>query len=333
MRATQLSQFLTFAINAKLPVLVKGKPGIGKSDIIETATADAGADLILSHPVVSDPTDYKGLPYAANGKASFLPFGDLQRLIDARKPTVFFLDDLGQASPAVQASCMQLILARRINGFAVSEHVTFFAATNRKEDKAAVSGLLEPVKSRFASILELEVDHNDWCNWALTKGGMPVELVAFIRYRPELLDNFTPTKDIVNSPSPRTVAYVGKLLAAGLPEAMWFEAFKGAAGEGFATEFLSFLKMYKDLPNIDQIFMNPMLADVPTQPGILYAVSAAIAKRITDVNAGNAFTYLERLPLEISMACVKDITTSKPEILTTMACTKWLVKNGNGIFS
>ncbi len=43
---------------------------------------------------------------------------------------VCLLDDLGQAPPAVQAAAMQLLLARRVNGHAVSDHVTFLAATN-----------------------------------------------------------------------------------------------------------------------------------------------------------------------------------------------------------
>jgi MoxR-like ATPase len=170
MRASELNKFLLFSIANKFPVLITGKPAIGKSDIIEQSCAEAKAELIISHPVVSDPTDFKGLPFASNGEAHFLPFGDLKKLIDAKKSTVFFLDDLGQAPAAVQASVMQLLLSRRINGFQVSEHVTFIAATNRREDKAGVTGMLEPVKSRFASIVELEVDTNDWCKWALGKG-------------------------------------------------------------------------------------------------------------------------------------------------------------------
>ena len=66
-----------------------------------------------------------------------------------------FLDDLGQAPMSVQAAAMQLILARRINGFKISDKVIFMAATNRREDKAGVTGILEPVKSRFAWIVEL----------------------------------------------------------------------------------------------------------------------------------------------------------------------------------
>ena len=91
------------------------------------------------------------MPFVTDGQAEFLPFGDLRALIQADKDTVFFLDDLGQAPPTVQAAAMQLILARRINGHHVSDSVTFIAATNRKQDKAGVSGILEPVKSRFAT--------------------------------------------------------------------------------------------------------------------------------------------------------------------------------------
>lgn len=335
MKPSQLEQAISFAISNNFPLLVKGKPGAGKSDIIEAGCAAANVELIISHPVVSDPTDFKGLPFADKGskEAHFLPFGDLNKLIKANSPTAFFLDDLGQAPAAVQAACMQLILARRINGFKVSDHVTFLAATNRREDKAGVSGLLEPVKSRFASIVELEVDTNDWCRWALSKGNMPVELVAFIRFRPELLDNFQPSKDIINSPSPRTVAYVGKMQNAGIPQDLQFEMFKGAAGECFSAEYCSFLNIYKNLPNIDEIFLAPDKAKIPTEPAVLYAISGAIASKVTTTNADAAFQYVKRLPVEIGVACIKDTVTRRREILNTRAYATWAVDNGNIIFN
>jgi len=97
---------------------------------------------------------------------------------------------------------MQLILARRINGYKVSDQVTFLAATNRKQDKAGVSGILEPVKSRFVSIVELEPDLEDWAAWAASNS-LPAELIAFVRFRPNLLNDFTPSVDITK-PRPRS---------------------------------------------------------------------------------------------------------------------------------
>jgi len=155
MRAKKLAGLLQLAFKNNHKVLIKGEPGIGKSDLVEQACADV-FDLMISHPAVSDPTDYKGMPavFAREGMtvAEFLPFGDLLKLINAKKPTVCFIDDIGQAAPAVQAALMQLLLARRVNGHKISKDVVFCGATNDTTHMAGVSGLLEPVKSRWDTI-------------------------------------------------------------------------------------------------------------------------------------------------------------------------------------
>lgn len=327
MKPSELVTYLQFAIERNLPLLITGKPGIGKSDIIAQATTAAGANLIISHPVVADPTDYKGLPFPNNdGSADFLPFGDLHQIITAKEKTVYFLDDLGQAPPSVQAACMQLLLARRINGHLISSQVTFLAATNRREDKAGVIGLLEPVKSRFASIIELEVSTDDWVKWAL-ENDMPTELIAFIRFRPELLDDFQPSRDLVNSPSPRTVANVGKQLTMGLPAHFEFEAIKGAAGEAFATEYLAFVAMLRQLPSIDEIILNPLNAPIPDEPGALYAICSGLANKMNEVNICAIRSYLDRLPPENSIACMKDAVSKNREICNNRTFIQWQIES------
>ena len=332
MRPNELEKYLQFAISTKEPVLITASPGVGKSDITEAATKAAGADLIITHPVVSDPTDYKGLPYAENGQAHFLPFGDLNKIIVADKPTVYFIDDLGQAPAAVQASIMQLVLARKINGHKVSDQVTFIAATNRRQDKAGVSGLLNPVKSRF-TIIPLEVDVDDWCRWAIGVGGMPIELISFIRFRPALLNDPDPSKDILNTASPRTVSSIGRQQNNGLPASLRMSVFTGAAGESFAAEYVSFLEMYTQLPDVNQIFLNPTLTPIPTRPDILFALSGAIAARMTPANAGSAFEYLKRLSPEIGVACAKDACARNPQIAATRDFMLWASSNGNLVFN
>lgn len=285
MNPKKLKETMVFAISHKLPILIKGAPGIGKSDIVEQACKEAGAKLIISHPVVSDPTDYKGLPFPSADKthATFLPYGDMQKLIDATEETVFFLDDLGQAPMSVQAACMQLILARKINGFSISDKVTFIAATNRRQDKAGVTGILEPVKSRFAAIIELEVDDDDWVSWAM-QNNMPDILITFIRFRPTMLSQFKPTADMINSPCPRTIAYVGKIIKSGCPESILHEMVAGATGDGFAAEFMAFLGMVNKLPRIEDIIAKPSEIEVPSEPALKYAISTALAMKATTAN-------------------------------------------------
>ncbi len=330
MRPKQLNALLQSAIKNRFPILIVGAPGVGKSDIVAQACEQAGARLIISHPVVSDPTDYKGLPFVVDGHAEFLPFGDLRALCETREDTVFFLDDLGQAAPSVQAAAMQLLLARRINGHKVSDTVTFISATNRRQDKAGVQGILEPVKSRFVSIVNLEPNVQDWSEWALTHD-MPAELIAFIRFREgnneSILFNFKATADLVNSSCPRTVANVGRLLNSGLPRDLEYEVIAGAAGEAFAVQFLAFLKIFRSLPNPDLVLMNPAAGDVPKDPAVLYALTGALAYRASQSNFPNVIAYANRLPDEFSVLLVTDCLHKDTSLTNTKAFIDWSVKH------
>ena len=299
MNPRQLHTFLSAAIRAGLNVLTTGAPGIGKTDIIGQVCKVLDADLLLSHPSVEDPTVPAGLPWVAPGAttATFLPFGIMAKALAATKHTVWFLDDLGQASPAVQAAYMQLLLARRLNGHVLPDCVTIVAATNRRIDRAGVTGILEPVKSRFASIVELETNIDDWSQWAFGHNIPPI-LVAFLRFRRELLCNFQPTADLTNSPVPRTWAHLAKLEALGLPVDVESIAMAGAVGEGAATEYLAFRAMANSLVNLDEILMNPDSAPIPVKPDQLYATCIGLAGRANAKNFNRVITYGERLVTE-----------------------------------
>ena len=319
MNATQFQDTLKKAVLAGLPILVKGAPGVGKTDIIKQVAAELKYDLLISHPVVSDPTDYKGLPGIVDGKAEFLPFGDLRKLIEAKKKTIAFLDDLGQAPAVVQAAAMQLILARQINGKRVSDKVIFVAATNRREDRAGVTGILEPVKSRFASIIQLEPTAEEWIQWAFDND-MPTELIGFIHFRPSMLNEGQATADIVNHPCPRTIAFAGKLINAGITDA---ESLAGAVGEGCAIELVGFIRVYKSLPNISAIMTDPDRAIVPTEPAALYAIVTALVDKITKDNCERLLRYAKRLPADFSTLFVRDSVRKTPQIQNTRAYIQW----------
>lgn len=326
MRAKDLIAYLASTIKARLPVLITGAPGIGKSDIVTQAAIDADADLILSHPAVADPTDVKGLPWIVDGKATFLPFGELAQALNTDRATVWFLDDLGQASPAVQASYMQLLLARRVNGHVLSDNVTFIAATNRRTDRAGVSGILEPVKSRFlGGIVELEAHLDDWCTWAIAKNIAP-ELIAFLRFQPDLLCKFQASADLVNCPVPRTWSGVSKILELGLPATIQSQAIAGIVGDGAATEFLAFLRLYRELPNVDQILIDPDSVAIPENPATLYALAGALAHRTTETNFARVARFAERMIAEgrgeFSVLTIRDAMNRHPKIVQTTAFVK-----------
>jgi len=325
----ELKTVLADAIKNKEQLLIVGEPGIGKTEVIRQVCDEIGADLIIAHPSVSDPTDYKGLPSKANdgSHAVFLPFGETWQAIKAEKLTVYFIDDLGQASDAVQKALMQLLLGRRLNGHKLSDNVVFIGATNDIGQRAGVSGLLEPIKSRFDSIVFMDTTIEDWSSWALNNN-MPPELIAFLRNRPELLSKFEPTKALVNSPSPRTWASVGRRLMRGVSN---FKLFSGSVGKGSATELMAFLELAKEAPNLDDIIMNPEKAPIPSKPALKYVVSTGLAYRAKKDNFKRIFTYLNRLEQPFRVYTIKDAITRNKELTQTEVFIKWACSEGKEI--
>lgn len=322
--ASQLNALLTAYVPQRLPVLITGRPGIGKSDIVAQVAATLSHDLLISHPVVEDPTDSKGLPFAAaDGRsARFLPFGDLERALQPReRPLIWFLDDLGQASPAVQAAKMQLLLARRIGEHRLPDHVTFLAATNRRNDNAGVSGILDPLISRFATVVELEATIEEWTAWAVANNVKP-ELIAFLRFRPDLLSVQKTSRDIEATPSPRSWGFVAKAMGVG-PKELELISYAGAVGEGPATELMAFVEIYRELPSPAAVLAAPDAAPIPEKPSALYAISAALAMYANESNFERVVTYTERLIgaslNEFAALLVTDALRKTPAIANTHA--------------
>src|SRR3990167_5970797 len=326
MTPKKLQEILGDAVKHKEQILIVGAPGIGKTDIIKQVCVTLEADVIISHPAVSDPTDYKGLPSKSidGSHADFLPFGETWKAVNAKKLTVWFIDDLGQSSEAVQKALMQLLLGRKLNGHQLSDTVVFIGATNNIGQRAGVSGLLEPIKSRWDSIVNLDVSLDDWCSWAI-QNEMPMELIAFLRTRPELLSQFEPTKEIVNHPSPRTWASVGRRITRGV---MDFELFCGAVGKGATTEFLAFMEMAKDAPNLDDIIMNPNKAPIPEKPAMRYLVATGLAIRAKKDNFDRIFTYLLRLPQPFRVLIIRDAVEKDKKLTATKTYISWAVTEG-----
>ena len=328
MKAKQLISALKIALQNKLNVLVKGSPGIGKSDIINATAAELKFDTLICHPVVEEPTDAKGLPAIVGDKAEFLPYGNLRRMIEAKKPLVVFLDDLGQASGAVQAAYMQLLLAREVDGKKISDHVRFVAATNSRKDGAGVNGLLTPLLSRFALITELECGADEWTQWAL-KNDVPVELIAFIHFRPQMLSTFKVTREIENFACPRTVTMLGKWIKLGCNE---LSVWTGCVGEAMAVEFAAFWKTYNELAGLpEKCILSPDSAPIPTDPAVKYALTGALAHKATEKNLDAIFKYGERLSPEFNTVLVKDTIGRNAKLTSSEAFVRWSVKNPNVI--
>lgn len=318
-----LRDVLLQLVPAREPFLLVGPPGVGKTEIVQRVAADLNYDCIVTHPVVDDPVDYKGMPAVVSAesgaRAEFLPFGELSRMVNATVPTLVLMDDLGQAPPAVQAAIMQLVLARRINGHAISDQVTFAAATNRREDKAAVTGLIAPLLDRFATVLKVEFSLDDWISWGIDND-MPPELLAFARFKQDEIGKFEPSKELTKSPTPRSLAGLGRFVRMGLLDP---EVLAGAVGPALSTMFLAFYQTWTEIPDRTEIYLNPDTARVPDRPDVLYALMGSLSYAATPGNFDATVRYLDRVPPDFSVVCVKDAVARNKGLTMTNAFNRW----------
>lgn len=320
MKASAISIALQSLVSARQPVFLWGGPGVGKSAIVRQLAQKLTVPLQDVRALLLDPVDLRGLPFLGqDGRSKWAT----PEFLPQDGSGILFLDELNAAPAMVQASCYQLVLDRKLGEYTLPDGWAIIAAGNRDSDRAVTTRMPTPLRNRFVH-LEFDVDLQEWSEWAIQTGIRP-EVIAFLRFRQELLSAFD--RDANAFPSPRSWEFVSRILGATPDRAIEHELFAGAVGAGAATEFSAFLKTFRELPNIDAILLNPLKEPVPENAAAQYAVASALAHCATDMNFDRICTYLERMPTEFSVLCVRDASLRQPAVQHTPAFTKWATVN------
>ena len=327
MKASAISDALRVLVVARQPVFVWGGPGVGKSAVVGQLADTLKVPLQDVRALLLDPVDLRGLPFlGADGRSKWATPEFLPR----EGTGILFLDELNAAPAMVQASCYQLVLDRKLGEYTLPDGWAIIAAGNRDSDRGATTRMPTPLRNRFVH-LEFEVDVQEWSEWAIQAGIRP-EVIAFLRFRPELLSAFD--RDANAFPSPRSWEFVSRILDSLDPQSdpsIEHEVIAGAVGTGAATEFSGFLRMFRELPNIDAILLNPLQEPVPEIAAAQYAVASALARCASDTNFDRICLYLSRLPTEFRVLCVRDATLRDPAIRCTAGYVKFAVENHHAI--
>jgi len=329
MRPQLLNQTLKDLFKHQRTVCVEGAPGGGKTSIIRQVAKDLGVAYIERHLPTSLPEDF-GIPYPDSSSSTFsfkLPewFPVKGKAPDAG---ILCIDDRNQASPDLQKILANICQARNLHGVELPDGWQVVSTGNRQQDRAGSNRVLSHLRDR-ETVLELETHLDDFCAWAM-ENGVPTEAISFIRYRPDLLHDFDPQKDI--SPTPRSwVEGVFNLIGA-VPSEAEFPVFAGAVGEGAAAEFTGFLRIFRKLPDPDSVLRNPTTAEVPTDPATLYAISGALANRAEKDVMPNLVKYLSRLPQEFSVLTMTMGMRRNNAIAGTKEFTEWAVDHQDVLF-
>ena len=316
-RAILDREFASTASQAHTPVMLWGPPGVGKSQIIAQIAQHHGVPLIDIRLSQMEPTDLRGVPFR---KGEHVEWSIPALLPDASRHGargILFLDEITSASPTVTAAAYQLILDRRLGDYRVPQGWVIFAAGNRYGDRGVNYVMPAPLANRFTHY-EIEPDLDDWVEWAYAAGVDP-KVIAFLRFRPELLFDFDPAHNPIAFPSPRTWEYAHRALVkfGDAPELL-LDALQACVGKAAAVEFKAFVDNMAELPDIDAIVQGQS-QQVPRGIDLQYGVAAALVRRAVQVREmphanlvyGRILEYAKRFPQrEMGVMLVTDLHRS-----------------------
>ncbi len=300
MKPSDLKKLIAARFNAvmKRPLHIEGSPGVGKTQIAAQIAKELGVGFKVVHAPLLQPEDYSlPVPSADRLSVNFIVSKEKFPLEDSDCPDtgIFLIDELPQSDNHAQKILRNLIQEREIHGKRLKPGWTIITTGNRQADRAGANRLLSHL-SNVLTRVELEPSLDDWTQWALGAGIKP-EVIAFIRFRPELLNNFDAHAEI--NATPRAWAEGVSPALGVIDPLLEHVCFKGDVGDGPASEFLGFLKIFRKLPSPDAILLNPKGSPVPVDSSAtLYAICAALAHRATADNFDRLMQYIMRIPEE-----------------------------------
>ena len=146
---------LGVAVAARVPVVLWGAPGTGKTSVVRALADAAGWPCETVIASIREPSDFAGLPIINRGERL-----DGQRRARRRRvgrsawPSpddgLLFFDEISTAPPAVQAALLRVVLERTVGDLTLPDEVSVVAAAN---PPGAGGGRVGPVAAAGQPVL------------------------------------------------------------------------------------------------------------------------------------------------------------------------------------
>lgn len=287
-------EFLSARAGQHTPVMLWGPPGVGKSQMVAQVAARHDVPVIDIRLSQMEPSDLRGIPFRTGGVVDWAVPAILPDAQRHGEYGILFLDEITSAAPTVSAAAYQLILDRRLGEYRVPDGWAIFAAGNRQGDRGVTYSMPAPLANRF-SHFTVEAHLDDWVAWAYAHG-IDERLIAFLRFRPDLLFDFDPAHNPAAFPSPRSWEFAHRaLIKFGDHSQLLLSALQACVGPAAGIEIKAFVDNLDNLPDIDAILRGEEVP-VPKEVDLQYAVaSALVGSAIRAKGNGNAHEVYGRI--------------------------------------
>lgn len=333
----------------RLTVHARSKPGTGKTEVgYQTVQRMAKAynepfGIHVVHLSCLDSIDAEGIRYVEyyeverNGAMVRVPISAATRSpllppLNAPRRGFVFLDEVMQATQDVLKPVARFVHERRIGDHSLEPGWGIMCASNRAEDKSGVVRGMSFLTNRQL-IIDVEGNLPGWVEWAMANDVHPY-IIGFVKFKKgDVFAAKVPDDPDVPFMTPRSIVAAGKVLTVVDDMMLAGIAVAGLIGKGSAAELMAFIRMADQLPSYEQIVAKPKSTPVPKAPDACYAVTQMIASRVQPEDALAVFTWLEGLPKEFQVSCLKD-SMARPDLITgglmsNPAFHKWVQKNSH----
>lgn len=343
--------------------MVHGDPGIGKSQItmqvadlmfaekygykvVNSTLYDKDMIFVDGRPTSRpwfrefrtaqrDPVDLTGVPHVhKNGNGFETKWAVPGFLPKDERGGIFFFDEINRGPEMTQNACFTILDYGQVGEYVMPKSWIPAAAVNDNDGGARKMG--SALQSRFIHIdartdLDDVVGGDPRLSTSVNKNPIAIvrdwhpAVIAFLRFRPELLHKYTPKERV--SPNPRGWEFISDLLKKGTNSNFEVQQHLiiGVLGEGAGIEFMGFLRLYLSLPSVDEILLDPDHVQLVDQPQTMFAVAAALGRRADAKSFSNAVKYMERLPVEFNFMMVMNAIHRDPTLQTTRAFSQWAI--------
>ena len=305
-----LNSVLPFILDAKFPVLIRGRHGIGKSAIVYQIAEQRGLPVIERRASQMTEGDLLGLPKVEGNITKWLA---PEWLHDAcEKPAILFLDEVDRATMEVRQGIFELCDSRKIAGYTLHPDTLIFACVNGGEHGAQYQvGEFDPAELDRYTCFDVQPTVEDWLEWA--DGNVVDQIWDFINQNHQHLehtDEYEPNKVY---PSRRSWDRLSDaLLAMGgdiKQSPVLYHLASSFIGFEGAVAFNDFVANYKKIVTVENILDEGKLDlckdfKINDHNALIekFKQSKCFDEKLSKAQLKNVAEYMVTLPSEIGMS-------------------------------
>ena len=257
--------------------MLHGRPGVGKTQIVQTLADRHGATLFDLRLTTIEPQDLRGLPFYDHAAKRTVWYRPEDLPDDPDRPAILFLDELTAAAPGLQPTVYGLLQERRVGRHVLPDSVFIVAAGNSVEDGAVAYEMGAALADRLVHMI-VQPDARDWLEGFAVTAALHPAVTAFIRTRPDLLETSEEAlrRGHMIACTPRSWERVSQILKTVPDRRIRNTMIAGTVGTVAAAEFALVADEIAATVDVQALLETPRRARADLYPETLHGMTALV---------------------------------------------------------